>query len=163
MRGFLLAFTILSSCLFADDAADWVKNSALSPSSEGMEWSREQFRNFLELRAADQQEKIMSTQKDLVVCLSTSVPRSLWMQIGQSSARPSRIVLRGIPSEGLLHLQAFLHSLKRDGFNATVQVDPRVFREHGVQSVPCYISGDLTVYGAITPECALERLEGARK
>jgi hypothetical protein len=162
IRWFVPACFILLSPLAAEDSTEWVQKHALSASADGVSWGREEFRSFLESRSIDQKEKYMDDDEDFSVCLSMSVPRSMWMQIARSKTPPRRILLRGLPPRGLLHLQGFLQSLKREGFKATVQIDSRPFRRHKIRSVPCYISGDSTVYGAISPECALEKLRGDR-
>ena len=76
----------------------------------------------------------------LLIFTSFSLEDSVWIRMAEEAGALRGIfVLNGLPNNSFVELSKRLLTLKKSGFDATVQIDPRLFEKYGIDRVPSYV------------------------
>ncbi|MGE3556315.1 MAG: type-F conjugative transfer system pilin assembly protein TrbC [Candidatus Obscuribacterales bacterium] len=102
-------------------------------------------------------------QDQLLVCVSFSMPDSLWLSLSpELQELGGAFVLRGLPEGGFPALAANIRRLSDVGVSPPILIDPALFQEYDVQVVPTYVikgSGTVDrVAGTLSPTLANDLL-----
>lgn len=104
-----------------------------------------------------------TNETNLMIFMSFSVPDEVWLLLsGELEKIDGQFILRGLPQNSFKHLSQRLLVLKQKGLNASVQIDPRLFQDYDIKTVPCFlVKGEKSydkVQGNISLASALEIL-----
>lgn len=99
----------------------------------------------------------------LYVFVSFSLSNEIWSQLSQELEKTGgTFVLRGLPDNSFEDFAAKIYSLRKQGVNANIQVDPRLFQKFKIENVPSFVTIHGEDYdkisGNISLKGALERL-----
>jgi type-F conjugative transfer system pilin assembly protein TrbC len=103
------------------------------------------------------------TETSLYVFVSFSMPDDSWLSLSHEVDKVRGIfVLRGLPDDSFKKLAEKLYVLRKQGFNASVQVDPQLFQRFKIAKVPTFITideqGSDQLSGNVTLAFALEKM-----
>lgn len=104
----------------------------------------------------------------LYIFVSFSMPDEAWISLSKEVVKVGGIfVLRGLPGNSFKQLAAKIHTLRKDGMHATIQIEPRLYKKFAVEKVPCFVSVDGDSYdklsGNVTLSYALEKMKIKRE
>lgn len=103
-------------------------------------------------------------QTSLYVFVSFSMPDETWLMLSKEIEKTDGVlVLRGLPKNSFEHLAVKMHALRKQGMQATVQIDPRLFNKFGIENVPSFVTIDKNDFdklsGNISLSFALSKME----
>ena len=91
-------------------------------------------------KGCDQVDVQPDAKHDILILTSFSVPEAAWLSLSKEmEGKRAAFVVRGLPDNSFKELSKRVSSLKRKGLNATVLVDPRLFREYQVETAPTFL------------------------
>lgn len=104
----------------------------------------------------------------VVVFISFSVPKSIWMQLGEEVKQQGGIfILRGLPRNSFKSLASKLSILKKKGLDVPVQINSQLFKDHQINRVPTFLvkneSGFNKLSGTVSLKYALRFFEQEEK
>lgn len=115
-------------------------------------------------------QQIQEYSSSLYVFVSFSLPIETWLSLSKDVEKVGGIlVLRGLPENSFKSLSEKIYFLRKQGVNATVQIDPRLFSKYTVEHVPCFVTVEQDTFsklsGNISLAFALEKMssESSRK
>ncbi len=81
--------------------------------------------------------------RNLVVFMSFSLPMESWKAYSAEVEKTGgTLVLRGIPDNSFSAFAAKVQELRKEGVKADIDIDPVLFEEFGVESVPVLLVRD---------------------
>lgn len=102
-----------------------------------------------------------SIDNKFMVFISFSVPDTYWIGISQEISRIGGVfLLRGLPNNSFEEFSQKVLSLRKKGLTAPIQINPILFQEFGIETVPTYVVSDEGRYdklsGMVSVRYALE-------
>ena len=164
---------------FASDNS-WVKEVESRIDHEAVEWLRGEIRQEKsgdDLLSADitsgshkpcyLQRPIQERDQRLYILISFSVPEESWLALSREVDGYNPVfVLRGIPNNSFGEFGKAVAQLRERGFDAEIQIDPRLFSENNISAVPAFMlqeEGSVNwVHGNVSTEFALSILRTNR-
>lgn len=86
----------------------------------------------------------------LFVFMSTSIPEGIWKEYSYALERlGGKFVLKGLPGNDFTALVRFMNELRQKHILAPVEIDPYLFDQYLVKSVPSIVLDDGTQYDKV--------------
>jgi len=103
-------------------------------------------------------------QTSLYVFMSFNVPEETWLSLSEEIFRTDgTMVLRGLPNNSFKELAKRMHTLRKRGMKAQIQIDPMLFERFGINAVPTFVRNKNEnfnkISGNISLAYALEKIE----
>lgn len=170
----LLTLLFLGTKLFGWEHTDWLKQVEQRKDEESVVWLRSQLNpkeKKVELTPDSKpcescfKGKIEIPEPKILVFISFSVPKNIWLSLSQEMEKENAVfVLRGVPENSFKSFAKEIINLKEEGLKATVQIQPELFKEYEIDSVPAFVfkEGNLShkVCGAISMKYAQSLTDG---
>jgi type-F conjugative transfer system pilin assembly protein TrbC len=137
----LLFFPVLSAGGF-EDSIDFAKS--LQKQSQGQDLnSIESYVDSLKDRTPCRMPPLDDKEgvnEGLFVFMSFSVPDNIWLELSKSlEGKGGTIVIQGLPQNSFEKLISKIKDLKTKGITANIEINPKLFDQYEVQSVPCFV------------------------
>lgn len=100
----------------------------------------------------------------LLVFASFSMPDGVWLSISEDLNKiGGTFVIRGIPLNNFKELARQIYNLRQKGVNADIQLNPKLFDEYEINTVPAFVVQDGKIWdkisGTISVEYALNEIQ----
>jgi conjugal transfer pilus assembly protein TrbC len=108
-------------------------------------------------------DEIISLDSHLLVFVSFSIPDHAWISLSKELEKIGGIfVLRGLPQHSFQALATRILTLKAQGVNAPIQLDPKSFITYEITQVPTIVVADKQTFdkvaGHVSIKFALEQM-----
>lgn len=95
--------------------------------------------------------------RSLLIFMSFSLPLESWKIYSAAAEKAGgTLILRGIPENSFLACAAKIQELREEGVNAPIDIDPSLFEEYRVDSVPVIVVRDALVSDQVEGHFQLE-------
>jgi type-F conjugative transfer system pilin assembly protein TrbC len=173
LKCFTSLVTFSSLFLFSSIDPEWLKQAETNISKEEYSWVDERapsidvdfsekktFLDFLskECSSCKNTHLLNENKNTLFIFISFSMPDDLILSLSKEVERFGNgvFVLRGIPKNSFNTFISKVHSLRKRGVTADIQVNPKKFKEYSIDLVPSFVLEKEGKFDLITGNISLK-------